>query len=933
MQGLLEPIGYDKIGPEKPARRVLLASLREKRGLVHLLVVVLYTVLSLILTYPLVTHFSTHVLGTDIWAFDEYTFIWNMWWFKYSLLDLHSSPLFSNHIFYPLGISLVPYTYNLFNALMSLPLQPFLTLSVISNLMNLFAFTMSGYGTYLLLRYLLQDHERGQKEDSLRLHCAAFVAGLVYSFTSYHFVYAALGHHNMVTIEWIPFYTLFVIKTVREARWRNALMGGVFATLTLLSEPFLGVFLATLTLVVFIFAGRRSIFSASSLKRFGVLLLVTAITSFPLGYPLLKELLSADYAMSGWGHSERLLVDLFGFFTPTALHPILGGDWSQELTMVREGTARFTDVNTVFLGWIVIILAIFASVRYWNRVKAWTVGAVASAILAMGPLLHINGRSSFDLDGLLVHVPLPFILLHYIPVVKANRVPNRFSCVLMLCLAVLVGFAAHAVVRRVKRGALQLGVTALLGVLVTFEHLSTPMPLTCATVPDWYYTLASEPGDFAILEFPLGWRNSFGVFGVERTQAQYYQSIHHKRLPSGNISRNPPFKFDYFRGLPIFDSIAQLELYQELDTDRIEQDRLTADELVYFFDLRYLVFQPIVPNRPPYCDTRPRVEEYVQQVFPVEKIYEDERGLTVYRVTEPEAQSELQVDFGSDAAKLYQGEGWSRDEVIGEASANWAEAQRARLFFPLRHSGDCEMSLRALAFVYDGSPAQTVRMTINGIRLPETLSVGPYWDTHTVGLPGQYLKAGLNEVLLEFAYAASPHDVLPGNFTIGNTGVTSPVEITVNSAGLRAGDFAYITVEAQDASTHRRGYNLAVIHPQTGAIVDKAGFDTWANEFESQELADFVSKIPGGYIVAVGVKDDGAANLTEGAVQALRSLGGETDLRGTEYLSHAIIGVKGAAPGTALEASGDANSYLHVGSNPDERTLAVALDYVHFDLR
>lgn len=910
-----------------------MAALLRRRALTHLLVICLYAVLALILTYPLVTHFNTHVMGTDIWAFDEYTFIWTTWWFKYSLLTLHSSPLLSSYVFYPLGISLVLFTFNFFNALMSLPLQPFLGLPAISNLMNIFALTFSGFGTYLLLRYLLPGQGTTEGRRSLAVHAAAFIGGLVYAFSSYRFVYAALGHHNMVSTEWIPFYTLFLIKTIREGGWRNAVTGGVFATLTLLCEPFLGIFLATLTLLLLIFAGRRAVFNLGFARRFGLLVLTAAVTVFPLGYPMLKELFSAEYAMSGWGHSEKLLVDLFGFTIPTSLHPILGNNWTQELTMVREGTARFVDVNTVFLGWVVIALAFFASVRYWGRLKVWTVGAITWAILAMGPLLHINGRSTFDLDGLLVNVPLPFIALHYLPVLSANRVPNRFSCILMLCLAVLVGFTAHAILRRIRRRGLVLGAACLLGILVMFEHLSFPVPLTEAIVPDWYYTLADEPGDFAILEFPLGWRNSFGVFGVERTQAQYYQSIHHKRLPSGNISRNPPFKFDYFRGIPIFDSIARVQLYEELDPARVEQDRLLADELVYFFDIRYLVFQPPIPNRPPYSDTRPAVEEYVQQVFPVDRILEDDNGLTVYRVQQPEVQTSIDIDFGTEAAYLYQGEGWSRDEIIGDATANWAEARQARLFVPLRELGDYQMSFRALAFSYEGASQQTVSVTVNGHRLPETFAIGPYWEEHVLALPAQYVKAGLNEVVLDFAYAASPRDVLPGDFTIGNTGVTSPVEISVNSAGLHAGDFAYITVEGEDASTHRRGYNLAVIDPQTGAVLEKAGFDTWANEYESQELADFVAEIPQGYIVAVGVKDDGAAHLTEQAVQALQSLGAQADLRGTEHLSHAVIGVKEAPPGTALEASGEGNSYLNVGKNPDDRTLSVAVDYVKVGLR
>jgi hypothetical protein len=910
-----------------------LALLERKRALTQLVLITLYLVLTLVLTYPLVTHFSTHVLGTDIWAFDEYTFVWNMWWFKHSLLELQSNPLYTDYIFYPVGISLVLYTYNLFNASMSLPVQPFLSLPAIANSMNVLALTLSGYGTYLLLYYLLRQHGAEEKRGSLAHHGAAFVGGLVYAFGSYHFVYAALGHYNMVSTQWIPFYVLFLMKTIREGRWTNAVLAGIFATLALLCEMIFGVFLAFLTLILLAFAGRRRLLDLDLWKRLCLLGTTCLVTYSPVGVPILREFSKSEYALEGWGHSESLLVDLFGFTTPTALHPVLGTDWTQELIAVREGTARFVDVNTVFVGWAVILLTLIASFRYRKRVAAWVAGALVSGVLAMGPLLHVNGRSVFDLDGLLANVPLPFILLHYIPVIKANRVPNRFSAMLMLCLAVLVGFASLAILRRAKRRALVFGVSGLLSLFVVFEHLAMPMPLTDARVPEWYYDLAQEPGDFAILEFPLGWRNSFGVLGVERTQAEYYQTIHHKRLPSGNISRNPPFKFEYFQRLSVFDSIAHVESYEELDPSRVEQDRLLVDDLIYFFDIRYLVFQPIVPNRPPYSDTRPQVEEYVQQVFPVERVHQDEDGFTVYEVRQPEARSEVDIDFGTEGARLYQGEGWSRDEVIGDASANWSESTSGRVFVPLRQVGDYEMSFRALAFSYEGAPEQTLDVILNGHRLPERFSIGSSWETHAVTLPGEYLKSGLNEVVLDVAYAASPSVVLPGNFAVGSTGVTAPVEITVNSAGLQAGNFAYITVDGEDASTHRRGYNLAVIDPQTGVVVQTAGFDTFANEFESQDLADFIAEIPDGYVVAVAVKEDGAAHLTDEAVQALGSLGAQMDTRYAENLSHAIIGVKGAAAGTALEAASEGNSYLHVGKNPDERTLSVAVDYVNVELR
>ncbi len=133
---------------------------------IHLLIIGLYLVLSLALTYPLVLHFTTHVPGSATWAFDEYTFLWNMWWFKYSIFDLQTNPLYSSFIFYPLGISLVLYTYHLHNALLSVPLQPFLSLATINNILLMGSLTLSGYGTFLLIKYLITAQRPTLATDS-----------------------------------------------------------------------------------------------------------------------------------------------------------------------------------------------------------------------------------------------------------------------------------------------------------------------------------------------------------------------------------------------------------------------------------------------------------------------------------------------------------------------------------------------------------------------------------------------------------------------------------------------------------------------------------------------------------------------------------------------------------------------------------------------
>ena len=924
------------------------------RARIHLLVIALYTVLALVLTWPLVRYLATHVPGSTTWAFDEYTFVWNSWWLRYSLFDLGQNPLASTHTFYPLGISLVLYTYNLLNALISLPLQPFLPLPAISNLTFLLATILSGYGAFLLLEYLIRNTEKATDNTHLapagpeqaaagtsRLaYLAAFLSGLIYAFGSYRLVYAAIGHYDMWSTAWIPLYAFFLVKTIREPRMRNAILAGIFLALAMLSEMIFGVFLGMISLILVLFVtGRRARGEVAGgllalAGRLVVLGLVAVLLYLPVLVPVLGEMFGG-YELAGWGDAEKLSVDLVGLVTPTPLHP-LGGDWVETLRKAQEGTSRFRDVNTVFLGWAGLALALIGAVRYWRRLAAWITSFLVFALFSLGPLLQINGRSVFDLDGLLVNVPLPFIVLHYIPLVKANRVPNRFSVVLMLSLAVLAGFGAYWLLKKVAgsrhraAGWIAVAGTLILAALLLFEHWSVPLPLTDARIPPVYQQVAADPDDFAILQLPMGWRNSFGVQGAENTQTQYYQTYHQKRLLSGNISRNPPFKFDYFRQVPILESLITVQTYGEVDDERRAADRATAGEFLSFYDIRYAVVAPGVPGRPPYIDTRDEALAYVEEVLPAKKVY-DEEGWRLYRLEQPPIPTPFAVDFGSEEPRTWmvQGEGWAEAESVGGVSANWAVAQDARIFLPATGEVDYLLSMTALPFDYAGAEEQGASLSVNGHRL-ERVAMPPGWDTYTWRVPGGLLRQGLNDLRFEFDRLDAPADVLPWSGAIGETGIRAPVAIEANSGGPEG--FAYITIGggsgAQDGSMHHPGYNVAIVDPQSGKLLDRQGFDTTpgGSEAEAAALARAIAAVPDGQIVVVAMQGGGKAHLTGEAVAAFQQIGGQADLRGTSGWSHAIIGVKGAEPGTAMEVAGAGNAWLSVAA--DWRTLAIAVDSI-----
>lgn len=903
----------------------------------NLIVVILYLFLSLIVTYPLALQFNTHVPGTTTWSLDEYGYVWNHWWFKHALFDLQTNPFQTNTLFYPLGTSLVLYAYTLVHVWLGLPLQFAFGLIPGVNATNLFSFVAAAFGTYLFVQYLLRVSLRiwiekysarlGPPANDRTLHAlAAFVAGVVYAFASNRFVYLSLGHYNIVASEWIPFYLLFLFKTLLERGWKNAGMAGLFAAIALYTETTDGVLLLLLTAAILLFEWRL-LLQPAALARLVLIPLVTALLFAPLLIPTAREIFTSGYSLPGFGHSENLLVDLFGFLAPTSLHP-LNRFWVEELNAVRQQTARFSDVNTFFVGYATVLLALGGFVAFAKRNRMWLGIALGFAILALGPLLHINGKSVFDLDGLEVNFPMPFLILHYIPLIRENRVPNRYSILVVVALSVLVAYAAWWVMwklsTRVKQPQLtyaSMAVSGVLSALLIFEHLAVPLPLTDARIPDVYAQIRRDAGDYTVLSLPLGLRNSFGQVGAEDTRTQYYQSEHEKYLLSGQIQRNPPYLFDYFQRVPVISTILALEDYRPVEDATITRDKNLAGDVVNFFDIRYVVVNPAIMGRPPFEDNRDRVVEYLTQVLPLGETIYDANGLVAYKVNQPALALPYQVQFGRERYAMYQGYGWLPAEPVGDADASWATQARATMYLPLRQVRDYQFTVRALPFTYPDSPAQSLGVTLNGRALPRvTLTEG--WKEYAITLPRDAVKAGLNELVFDFGYTVRPRDVMPAHFGIGATGITSPAEIAVTSTP----EFGSIKVNENEISPLKRGYNLAVIDPKTGAVVRVKNFDTGGSTIlESRALREFIDGIPEGMIVAGAVQEDAAAMLGESAAAAIQALGLEANVRGHEGMTHAFIAVKGKTGG--LEQAGDGASAVSIGRNPDTRTLSAAVDW------
>jgi len=966
----------------------------------HRAVLSLFIILTIIFSWPLIGRIFTHVPGVAQWAFDESTFVWNIWYFKHSVVDQLSSPLHSDLIYYPLGIDLVLYTYNFFHAILSQPLFLATNLPFASNVSLLFSTIMSGYGTFLLVRYLLGKEEIKRAESkrlanrstsdspnlsgipsplhlftSSPLFLAPIIAGILYAFASNRAIYAALGHYDMVTTQWIPFYALTLLRSLDQQltsrqRTKSALLAGIFFAFNGLAEMITALFLAIFTIIVvlhFLFTNRgisdkrtdnsgpTHLITLSPLHLV-ISLLVVGITAFtlwsPALLPILTQFLTNDFSLKGWGEAIPLSTDLLGWFTPSALHPIFGVDLIPELRAIQlralandPGPVGFRDLNTVFLGWITPALALIGALLFWKRVRIWAWTSILFGLFTLGPFLQINGQYRFNLDGVDATFPMPYALLHFIPIIKANRAPNRNSVILMLGLAVLAAYTINAIFNRlaqtrrspftIRSSPFTIAVAVILAALILFEHMTIPLPLSDARVPDVYAQIAADPAEVAVMHLPLGWRNSFGTFGAERTRLQYYQTTHGKPMLGGNISRAPDFKMDYFRRLPFFSVLADIEAGTPVAPERINAARAQADELMQLYNVGYVLFMPPIEQRFPYADTWQATWDFAKETLPLEaEPFWTQDGIEAYKITQNNStlSEKFKLDLGTPGTFAYRAEGWDAAEIDEpyQTSATWATPLNrlsSRLFLPLKNvdpNAAYTLTTRVRPFVLP----QSVGVRING----QLLDVQPMiddWKELMWAIPSSVAQAGINDVELIWQRVDVPRQFNPGSRQIGSTGVDLPVDMDINA--FAEGGFIALfddeTGEQTDASAGRRGVNVTVLD-SAGEVIEMVGFDTAANEFESEKLAEFLRGVGPNQPILIASNGDATAFLTEPAIDALRGIGADLSLDSLRTNSFAIVGVQGAAAGSAAVVVDPNKAFLRITLNRDRRPLAAAVDWV-----
>jgi interleukin-like EMT inducer protein/membrane protein YfhO len=214
-------------------------------------------------------------------------------------------------------------------------------------------------------------------------------------------------------------------------------------------------------------------------------------------------------------------------------------------------------------------------------------------------------------------------------------------------------------------------------------------------------------------------------------------------------------------------------------------------------------------------------------------------------------------------------------------------------------------------------PAESA-LAVNGL-----LALVQTWDTQ----PSVSAQQGTVREVLARSW---PEGIDSGLYSIGDTGVRSPVDISVLAGGVNG--YSVVLVDGVAVTPEKRGIVFAAIDPVSGEVLDSGGFDTYLSEAESNRLASVLGAVPGGAIVALATYDEGTAKLTDAARVSLAGAGAAETLRDRFGYAYAMIGVQGSDPGAALEHVSPDPLVLDVGIGaargvPDEKFASELLSY------
>lgn len=367
---------------------------------------------ALLFARPIASHFTTAYVGRGV---DQPFFIWCLVWWPYALTH-HLNPFVSKLIFAPAGLNLTWTTPIPLLSLLAFPLTKTLGPIATYNLLCVICPALAAWTAFLLCRHLTREL------------WPSLLGGYLFGFSSYVLGHVLGGHPDCFCIFIVPLMVRVVLARLegRVTRWSFA---GLFLALLVAQFLIADELVATLTVVGAAALIAGWIFGDGNIRR-GLEGLVVPILFAYLGTAALMSpwlyYVSLDFLHRPLRAPQEYSIDLLNLVIPTQISGL------SYLYAYRDLWIRFTGNITEQSGYIgvplLILVVWFALTRRRTFAgKLLTVMIGLTAVIAMGPRLHVAGIAS---------LALPWRVIRHMPLLN-QALPGRVFLYTTLLLAIV----------------------------------------------------------------------------------------------------------------------------------------------------------------------------------------------------------------------------------------------------------------------------------------------------------------------------------------------------------------------------------------------------------------------------------------------------------------------------------------------------------------
>jgi hypothetical protein len=355
--------------------------------------------------------FNTIVIGRGI---DQAFFIWCLAWWPFAI-GHHLNPFVTKLIFAPEGFNLTWSTSIPLLSLLALPFTLMAGLIATFNLLCLVLPAVTGTAAFVLCCHLT------------RKFWPSLLGGYVFGFSSYMLGHLLGGHLSFIAAFLVPLAAYLVLARL------EGLIGVRLFTLTMAALLVAQFLISTEVFATMTIVGGIALLAASAMgprevrRRIAALavpiFVAYAATTLLIG-PYLYYLFR-DFRMDSLYSPSAHSVDLLNFVVPTRV--VWLGDVGAFNNIAEQFTGNISE-RSAYVGLPLLIIALWVIVERWRTLEAGLIAAmmIVTAVGAMGPRLHVAGRSYFK---------LPWSLLHRTPLLD-QALPARLALYLFLVLAI-----------------------------------------------------------------------------------------------------------------------------------------------------------------------------------------------------------------------------------------------------------------------------------------------------------------------------------------------------------------------------------------------------------------------------------------------------------------------------------------------------------------